>query len=325
MSRYSCNNCGYFTDNKQNYERHQTSAKHKELSNKKEKENEKIYECKNCDKKFITNGGLWKHKKTCEVKKEPQNVVMDENLLCNLIENNRDKILQILLKNTANDNGNQLVLYNRNNELVKFDEKNIINEVIEIKQEMKIMDKRVDNMDKRVDKLEEKFNFYIKNYCKDNINYSTFIENLHITQDFCKEFSQDPCEPIINLLKNEFKKCGLENSPVYCMMVKDYIAVRLKKNNEWESFNYDDTTITVINEIAEPLIEKIKTFLEAYCTKEIQNKNSYKQHYQCLNRIQDQKDILDNGLYEPTRIDSKKINKLIEIKGSFGDDDVENK
>jgi len=313
-TKYSCVKCGYYTNVKQNYETHNLSNRHK-----KNDEDKFIYECKNCDKKFITNGGLRKHNKTCEVKKEPTNTVMDENLLCKLIEENRDKILQILLKNTASENENKLVVYNKNNnELIKIDETNIINEVIEIKQEMKIMKKHMNKSD-------ERFNFFIKHYCKDNVNWSTFIENIQITQDFCKEFSQDPCEPIINLLKNEFKKCGLENSPVYCMMVKDYIAVRLKKNNEWESFNYDDTTITVINEIAEPLIEKIKTFLEAYCTKEIQNKNSYKQHYQCLNRVQDQKDILDNGLYEPTRIDSKKINKLIENKESNGNDDVENK
>jgi hypothetical protein len=313
-TKYSCVKCGYYTNVKQNYETHNLSNRHK-----KNDEDKFIYECKNCDKKFITNGGLRKHNKTCEVKKEPTNTVMDENLLCKLIEENRDKILQILLKNTASENENKLVVYNKNNdELIKIDETNIINEVIEIKQEMKIMKKHMNKSD-------ERFNFFIKHYCKDNVNWSTFIENIQITQDFCKEFSQDPCEAIERLIKTELKKYGLGNSPVYCMMIKDYIDIRLKNNNEWESFNYDDKKITVIKEIIEPLFEKIKNGLDTICPKEIQNKNSYKQHYQCLNRVQDQKDILDNGLYEPTRIDSKKINKLIEIKGSFGDDDVENK
>jgi hypothetical protein len=98
-TKFCCKNCGYFTDNKQNYERHQVSEKHKYLSNKKE-ENEKIFECKNCNRKFITNGGLWKHNKTCQVKKDSQNNVSNDTLICNLIEDNRDKILQILLKNT---------------------------------------------------------------------------------------------------------------------------------------------------------------------------------------------------------------------------------
>jgi len=313
-TKYSCVKCGYYTNVKQNYETHNLSNRHK-----KNDEDKFIYECKNCDKKFITNGGLRKHNKTCEVKKEPTNTVMDENLLCKLIEENRDKILQILLKNTASENENKLVVYNKNNdELIKIDETNIINEVIEIKQEMKIMKKHMNKSD-------ERFNFFIKHYCKDNVNWSTFIENIQITQDFCKEFSQDPCEAIERLIKTELKKYGLGNSPVYCMMIKDYIDIRLKNNNEWESFNYDDKKITVIKEIIEPLFEKIKNGLDTICPKEIQNKNSYKQHYQCLNRVQDQKDILDNGLYEPTRIDSKKINKLIENKESNGNDDNENK
>jgi hypothetical protein len=311
-TKYSCVKCGYYTNVKQNYETHNLSNRHK-----KNDEDKFIYECKNCDKKFITNGGLRKHNKTCEVKKEPTNTVMDENILCKLIEENRDKILQILLKNNKSENENQLVLYNNNNELVKIDETNIINEVIEIKQEMKIMKKHMNKSD-------ERFNFFIKHYCKDNVNWSTFIENIQIKQDFCKEFSQEPCEAIEKLIKTELKKYGLGNSPVYCMMIKDYIDIRLKNNNEWESFNYDDKKITVIKEIIEPLFEKIKNGLDNNCPKEIQNKNSYKQHYQCLNRVQDQKDILDNGLYEPTRIDSKKINKLIENKQSNGNDEVEN-
>ncbi|MEI8123887.1 MAG: hypothetical protein WCG60_01820, partial [bacterium] len=48
-------------------------------------------------------------------------------------------------------------------------------------------------------------------------------------------------------------------------------SLRLKNNNEWESFNYDDKKITVIKEIIEPLFEKIKNGLDTICPKEIQN------------------------------------------------------
>jgi len=94
-AKYRCVKCGYYTNVKRDYEKHINSKKHINFD-----DNEHNYECKKCDKKFISNSGLWRHNKTCEVKKDSQNNVSNDTLICNLIENNRDKILQILLKNT---------------------------------------------------------------------------------------------------------------------------------------------------------------------------------------------------------------------------------
>jgi hypothetical protein len=305
-TKYSCIKCNYYTNIKHHYENHCNSKKHCN-----ENDSLYIFECNSCKNKYKSETGLRKHKKLCiVVKEEPRNIVIDETAICNFIETNKEKFLKILVN--IPDMENQLVLYKKNNELIKYDEANIRNEVIEIKQEMK---QEIKKVDKRIDKLEEKLNFYIKNYCKDNMNYATFIENIPITYDFCKEFTLEPCEPIFNLLKKELEKCGLENSPIYCMIIKDFIAIRLKNNNEWESYEYNDMVISVIKEIIEPLIEKIKNGLMNNSTEDQKRKNSYKQHIGCLDKINTQKDILDNGLYEPARIDNKKINKLIEKKG----------
>ena len=109
--KYSCNNCDYFTYNKYDFKKHQSTQKHincdktnnleingnQNLSNEKVKYNcekcnyncsikhnfnlhllskkhlrninkeeiSKTYCCNNCNKEFINNSGLWKHKQKC--------------------------------------------------------------------------------------------------------------------------------------------------------------------------------------------------------------------------------------------------------------------
>ena len=55
---YTCNYCNYFTSKKSNYDRHSTSSKHKNNSNGL---TIKQYNCKQCNKIFITRSALWKH------------------------------------------------------------------------------------------------------------------------------------------------------------------------------------------------------------------------------------------------------------------------
>jgi len=65
--KYNCNFCHYHTSNKKDYEKHFTTRKHIKLSNGSIMEDNKtsIFICE-CEKKFITHGGLWKHKQKCD-------------------------------------------------------------------------------------------------------------------------------------------------------------------------------------------------------------------------------------------------------------------
>jgi len=72
MSKYSCEKCKYYTNIKQHYYLHINTNKHKNCD-----ENNKVFECEKCNKKFESNSGLWKHKKKCnkeETQTQPKKV-----------------------------------------------------------------------------------------------------------------------------------------------------------------------------------------------------------------------------------------------------------
>jgi predicted RNA-binding Zn-ribbon protein involved in translation (DUF1610 family) len=60
-NKFHCEKCRYFTNKKQDYEKHIVTKKHLDID-------DTIYdfECKKCNKIFITNSGLWRHNKKCK-------------------------------------------------------------------------------------------------------------------------------------------------------------------------------------------------------------------------------------------------------------------
>jgi hypothetical protein len=130
--KYNCVKCGYYTNIKQHYDNHNISKKHTQKTNE-----EFIFNCLKCNKKFITVGGLNKHKKKCNVEPtsstqiitplpqqnshEPTTTINEIEFM-KYIENNKEKILKVLLNVQDNQ---QLIPFKNNNELIKFEENNL--------------------------------------------------------------------------------------------------------------------------------------------------------------------------------------------------------
>ena len=65
-SRFTCDKCNYFTNYNNDYKKHLLSIKHNN-----QQTIECNFECKNCNKKYKGQSGLWKHNQKCiEVKTE---------------------------------------------------------------------------------------------------------------------------------------------------------------------------------------------------------------------------------------------------------------
>jgi hypothetical protein len=228
-------------------------------------------------------------------------------MICDYIEKNKEKFLQLILNLPENQ---QLVPYKNNNELIKFDENNLKNEVIEI------VKNEVNKVNKRVDKLEQRLNDYTENHCENNIDYEIFVSDLPITHKFCKDLSEDFFQLITEMLKKEIKKYGIENSPIYCMLnSKKQIVVKVKSNKTWNTYYHTDARIlTVIKEIIEPIIDRIKLGIEEYPDEKIKKKNCFTQHRYMLDDKTQQVGIMRYGLYEPIELNTRKIKRLTEKK-----------
>jgi hypothetical protein len=342
MSKYICECCNYTTNIKQNYDKHDVSIKH--LKNKEQKKTikevkeEYIYSCINCTKKYKSNVGLWKHKKTCIVKKSQPSEIPSKEAINIFFENNKEYLIDMMineLKNSSlatnhiipfnNKHKDEIVLFNLNqnnlknevihikehkDELVLFNlnQNNLKNEVIHIKEELK---KTNEMTNRRIDHLERKFMEFTDNYCMNNIDYSVFIDELVITYKFCKNFSEDMVSSITDLVKPALKKIGLENSPIYYVFdTNEKIIVRVK-SEIWKTYYYDEMkTPGLIEEIINPLIKKIREALDSLSDNKLTRKNAYQQFYKNLENPKYKKDILDRGLYEPVFLDSKTIKRI---------------
>jgi hypothetical protein len=100
---FSCEQCDFQCCKKSDWTRHLSTRKHKnqQISTNVHtfSTDEKKFECEYCNKKYKERSGLWKHKKTCELKKEDeqedqiinkQQNLIDGNLLAEVLKQNQD-------------------------------------------------------------------------------------------------------------------------------------------------------------------------------------------------------------------------------------------
>ena len=111
---YNCEKCNYITNVKSNYIKHCLTAKHKNVinvikCNEKVSEGNLSFSCRNCDKVYKSNVGLWRHYKICSPDKNKnmtvENPTIDTSLIIKLIQQN--ETLQNLLVQQATEYANK--------------------------------------------------------------------------------------------------------------------------------------------------------------------------------------------------------------------------
>jgi hypothetical protein len=71
--KYCCSCCSLETNNKKDYNKHLATAKHMNrinADNLEQKNRNKLFICKQCNKGYTARNSLWYHEKVCQVKKE---------------------------------------------------------------------------------------------------------------------------------------------------------------------------------------------------------------------------------------------------------------
>jgi hypothetical protein len=102
--KFYCNICDYNTCRKSSYDKHLLTAKHEKSQQNDAKTGKKCmatvsYNCKKCEKHYISRNGLWKHNKICKEVTEKELIIM-------LLKQNAELLQKIGNNNTANSNSN---------------------------------------------------------------------------------------------------------------------------------------------------------------------------------------------------------------------------
>jgi hypothetical protein len=214
---FLCSVCNFKCKYKSNYDKHLLTEKHKKHIN--EQETETKYICSQCNKEYLNNSGLWKHKKKCFINhdREPEKL---NNIFtpCNNVGSYNSVIPEFFMEVLKESKELQNVLMEQNKELQ--------NKLLELasKQTMNINTQN-----------NQQFNlqFFLNETCKDAMNIVDFVNSLKLTlEDFETTGRLGFVDGISRIIIKELKKLNTEKLPIHCTDLKRETVYIWEKENE---------------------------------------------------------------------------------------------
>ena len=238
---FVCLNCDFKCSYLSDWNRHIVTRKHQIGNNGNQMETN--YEC-DCGKKFITNSGLWKHKKKCLTEKiqyiDGININDKNALVIHLLKQNTDlqhKIMDMSSKSTITNHTN-----NTNNTT-----NNTFN-----------------------------LNVFLNETCKDAMNISDFVSSIKMELDDLEHVGRTGyIQGISNILIKNLNNIEQHLRPLHCSDFKREILY-IKDNNKWTKDTENKPILTnAIKHIANQNIKQINKWVQQYpdCVKSNSKKN----------------------------------------------------
>jgi hypothetical protein len=261
-TKYTCKKCDYNTSRKSSYDKHLLSTKHTQSligsCNSCNSCNDCVkHICNICSKKYNTQSGLWKHKQKCKEQKNKSYINIEQANTNNNVDNNifTPKMFYDLLQ--------------QNNELTK--------QVIELSSKPTTTNNNTTNNNNSFN-----LNFFLNETCKDALNISEFISQLHVgIKDLEETGRLGYADGISKIFINGLKQLEVTQRPVHCSDAKRE-TIYIKDKNQWEKDDDEKVKLTkAIKSVAHKNIEQIAVWTEAH--PEYMNYNSkYSEKYMKL-------------------------------------------
>ena len=219
-SKFFCENCKFITGNKNDYNRHLLTSKHKNETNETNvKQENTLFNCNDCKHLFNSRTTLWRHKKTCQLIKEEQKYSMA------IMEKDVDGY------NPAN---NELVI-----QLLK-ENKHFMSEVMEMVTKTLIINNNNNTMiNNTINNPVFNLNVFLNETCKDAMNLEDFLKTIVITNKDLDDIGLlGFVKAISNIIAREVGKLDENQRPFHCMDKKREIFY-IKQNNVWKKEKKD--------------------------------------------------------------------------------------
>ena len=229
-------------------------------------------DCKNCEKKYKTRVGLWKHNKICIIDQQQKNKGDDisvnqidklTNLIFDVVKQNQE--LQKQLLDLAKEGKN---ITNNNNSHNKFN-----------------------------------LNFFLNEQCKDALNITDFVASLQLQLSDLENIGEyGYVRGISNLFINGLKQLDIFKRPIHCSDVKRE-TMYVKDKDAWEKENDKrDKLKLAIKYLAHKNVKQIPEWQEENPDYKDSESNTHEQFLKIVNESM--------GGYNEEE-DSKNYNKII--------------
>ena len=222
---YYCENCDYYAKRTDLIQKHMLTKKHirNQTAIKKAEQGgkggTKNFLCTNCSKTYLSNSGLWRHKKKC-IKEE------------DLKENNEIKELNIEkeMKNLdTSDYKSMLILMIKENNVMRKQICELIPKV------NNTTHNNTTNNNTHNNTLNQKFNInvFLNEQCKDALNMNDFIKSIEISLeqlDFTKK--NGLVDGLSSAIVENMNKLSLYERPMHCTDTKRE-TLYIKEEDKW--------------------------------------------------------------------------------------------
>ena len=281
---FNCNLCNYTCSKKSIFDKHLSTAKHKNnemlqnVTNLEEKMFQKYY-CEFCDVKCTTKYGYDKHCLTAKHIKMLQNVT--KNIpkiiceICNKEFNNRMSLWRHK-NNCFNNNDNTMMkLQNEKDKdnIIKL-QKELIDEqqkLIDIKQKTVINQPTVINNNFNL-------NVFLNDTCKDAMSLEDFIDSIELTlEDYVNTGEKGFVKGISDIVVNKIKGLETHNRPVHCTDLKRQVLY-VKNHDKWEKDQDKMNLRNAVNKVAKKNENMAAVMNETMDYDDTKNCDDY-QHY----------------------------------------------
>ena len=222
ISKYYCESCDFKCSQKCDWEKHITRKKHLKNVGELVETSTKDFLCQ-CGKKFQTNAGLWKHKKTCTKTEETIDSdtedtnkgdnISDKELILMLIKENSDfkNMMFEMFKGGTNNTHSHNTTTNSHN--------NSHNKTFNLQ-------------------------FFLNETCKDAMNIMDFVEQIVLNLNDLEETGRVGfAEGISKMITSRLKALDVTQRPIHCSDLKRE-TLYIKDENKWEKEEDDKPKLT---------------------------------------------------------------------------------
>ena len=306
--KYICKLCDYGCRKESDYKKHLSTKKHikHEFGNKIEiAEITEIaieYKCKECNKLYKTNSGLWKHVKICKIN-QAESIkdasIKDEGINDASISDASNNVILLLInenKELINDNKD---FKNMIMELVKS-HNDLQKQMVEVCQKIQPSNTIINNTNTNTNSHNKTFNlqFFLNEECKDALNMSEFINSIQLKLSDLENIGKNGyIEGMSNIIIKHLNDTDMYKRPVHCSDAKRE-TLYIKEENKWEK----DTQET----------KQMLTAVRGVNKKNYQLLTTWKEtHPKCMDSKSNQSDEYMKIMSKVMDGDEENINKVI--------------
>ena len=233
---FSCNNCGFISNNKKDFNRHLLTAKHINIQNGYKNDIKTInndFKCE-CGKIYLYYSGIWRHKK-----------------ICKFIDTQIDKMYEL---------SSIVIDVVKQNQTILVENKEFKELLIEQNKQMIAMSGKT-----CVNNTTNKFNlnFFLNEQCKDALNITDFVNSLQMQLKDLENFGTlGYVQNISKIFIRGLKSLDICKRPIHCSDLKREVLY-IKDQNSWEKDKEQSNMTMVIKKIAHKNIKQIPAWESA--------------------------------------------------------------